>query len=268
MLTGQKNSFCFSLTMDRLELSLVPGKKAYFASDFHLGAPNFQKSLEREKKIVAWLNSISKDCEHLFLLGDLFDFWFDYNDVVPKGFTRFLGKLAELADKGIQIYIFTGNHDMWMFGYLEKEIGAKIYRDAIEIQFGNYSMVVGHGDGLGPGDYTYKFLKGVFKNKICQWLFAFIHPKIGIGIAKKWSSRSRITSNKDDRFLGEKEFLWAHTKTLEKEKHHDIYLFGHRHLPLDLEVGQTSRYINLGEWINHCRYAEFDGTATQLHSWA
>ena len=141
--------------MDRLELSLSPGKKAYFASDFHLGAPNFEKSLEREKKLVAWLDSISADCQYLFLVGDLFDFWFDYHDVVPKGFVRFLGKLADFSDRGIQIFLFTGNHDMWMFGYLEKEIGAKIYREAIEVQFEKFNMVVGHGDGLGPG----RFLK-------------------------------------------------------------------------------------------------------------
>jgi UDP-2,3-diacylglucosamine hydrolase len=253
--------------MDKLELSLAPGKKAYFASDFHLGAPNFEKSLDREKKLVAWLDSIAPDCQYLFLVGDLFDFWFDYHDVVPKGFVRFLGKLADFSDRGVQIFLFTGNHDMWMFGYLEKEIGAKIYREAIEIQFDEYNMVVGHGDGLGPGDHTYKFLKQVFKNKICQWLFAFVHPRIGIGIAKKWSGHSRISNNRDDEFLGEKEFLWIYCKTLEMSKHHDLYLFGHRHLPLDLEVGENSRYINLGEWINHCRFVEFDGKSAKFLSW-
>jgi UDP-2,3-diacylglucosamine hydrolase len=254
--------------MFRLDLHLEPGRKAYFASDFHLGAPNFEKSLEREKKLVRWLDAISADCQYLFLLGDLFDFWFDYHDVVPKGFTRFLGKLADMSDRGVQIYVFTGNHDMWMFGYLEKETGATIFRDNIDITWqSKYKMLVGHGDGLGPGDNMYKFLKAIFRNPVCQRLFAFLHPRVGMGIAKAWSSHSRISNNKDDDFLGEKEFLWTYCKAQEAIQHRDLYLFGHRHLPLDLEVGKDSRYINLGEWLNHCKYLEFDGQKVELKDW-
>jgi len=254
--------------MHKLELTLAPGKKAYFASDFHLGAPNFEKSLEREKKIVSWLDSISGDCQYLFLVGDLFDFWFDYHDVVPKGFVRFLGKLADFSDRGVQVFLFTGNHDMWMFGYLEKEIGAKLFRENIEVDFGTFKIILGHGDGLGPGDHTYKLLKRVFQNRICQRLFAFLHPRIGMGIAKAWSGHSRISNHKDNEFLGEKEFLWIWCKAMEMNKDHDLYLFGHRHLPLDLVVGETSRYINLGEWINHCMYVEVDGVQANLKAWA
>ncbi len=250
-----------------LNLELAAGKKAYFASDFHLGAPDRESSLKREKKLVRWLNHISADCQHLFLLGDLFDFWFDYHDVVPKGFVRVLGKLAEMHDAGIRIYLFTGNHDMWMFGYLEKEIGAKVYRQNMDIQWPGFRMLIGHGDGLGPGDRAYKVLKKIFSNPICQRLFAFLHPRIGIGIARAWSRQSRISNHKDDVFLGEKEFLWVYCREQEKLHHRDLYLFGHRHLPLDLPVGENSRYLNLGEWLRHFHYVEFNGRTAQLMTW-
>jgi UDP-2,3-diacylglucosamine hydrolase len=250
-----------------LELSLEKGKKAYFASDFHLGAPSHEASLKREKKLVRWLDHISPDCQYLFLLGDVFDFWFDYHDVVPKGFVRLLGKLAHMHDAGTRIFIFTGNHDMWMFGYLQKEIGAGIFRSPLDIQWSGYSMLVGHGDGLGPGDRMYKILKSIFSNPVCQRLFAFVHPRIGMGIAKAWSAHSRISSHKDDAFLGEKEFLWSYCKGAEKIRHRDLYLFGHRHLPLDLEVAPNSRYINLGEWLRHFHYLEFDGMQVELKTW-
>jgi len=249
-----------------LKLDLSEGKRAYFASDFHLGAPNYEVSAERERRLVAWLNRIESECEHLFLLGDLFDFWFDYQYVVPKGFVRFLGKLAELSDKGIKIYIFTGNHDMWMFGYLNQEIGAQIFRSPVEVKWAQHNFMVGHGDGLGPGDHLYKFLKRVFSNRLCQRLFAFLHPRIGIGIAKMWSGHSRITNHKDETFLGEAEFLWQFCKAQEAEKHHDAYIFGHRHLPLDLPVGNSSRYLNLGEWMNHNRYLVWDGSELQMQT--
>jgi UDP-2,3-diacylglucosamine hydrolase len=254
--------------MLRLSLSLKPGKKAYFASDFHLGAPDFANSLEREKKLVAWLDSISTDCQHLFLVGDLFDFWFEYKHVIPKGHIRFLGKLASLADNGVEIFLFTGNHDMWMFGYLEQQLGARLFRDSIEIDWNPGSMVVGHGDGLGPGDLSYKFLKKVFRNPFCQWMFGFVHPTVGMGIANAWSRHSRVTNNVDEDFLGEKEFLWVYAKELELTKHHDYYIFGHRHLPLDLPVGDKSRYLNLGEWIHHCRFITFDGKNLTMSEWA
>ena len=243
-----------------MNINLAKGKKAYFASDFHLGVPSFEKSLERERKIVRWLDSISEDAQVVFLVGDLFDFWFEYNSVVPKGFTRFLGKLAELSDNGIQLVIFTGNHDLWMFGYLEKELNAIVVKDPIDITINNYSILIGHGDGLGPHDKGYKSLKKIFTNPFFQWCFHRLHPNLGIGLANYWSRKSRAQGHeKEQEFLGEEEWLWAYAKKKESQKHRDLYLFGHRHLPLDLKVGESSRYVNLGEWINNYTYGEFDG---------
>lgn len=253
--------------MQRLKLELTPGRKAYFASDFHLGAPDPGSSLTREKKLVRWLDSIRTDCQYLFLLGDVFDFWFDYRHVAPRGHLRFLGKLTEMADSGIQIFMFSGNHDMWMFGYLEEELGAPFYREPLDLDWGGHRMLVGHGDGLGPGDTRYKMLKKVFSSRICQRLFASLHPWIGMGIARAWSRRSRISSHRDDLFLGDREYLWTYCREVEEKSHYDYYLFGHRHLPLDLPVGNNSRYLNLGEWLNHCLFGEYDGQSLQIREW-
>lgn len=248
-------------------ISLASGKKIYFASDFHLGVPNYDASLIREKKIVAWLESIQPDAAAIFLLGDLFDFWFEYSNVAPKGFIRLLGKIAEITDAGIPVIVHTGNHDMWMFDYLPKEIGVTIYRGPQSFECNGKKFCVGHGDGLGPGDYTYKFLKKFFNSSVCQWLFARIHPNLGIGIANFWSHKSRLSNNeKDEGFKGaESEYLWQWCRTVQPESPHDYYIFGHRHLPLDLQVSESARYINLGEWVNHQLYAVFDGTDLKVH---
>jgi UDP-2,3-diacylglucosamine hydrolase len=242
-----------------MQINLSPGKKAYFASDFHLGVPSLEKSLIREKKIVRWLDKVSIDAQVIFLVGDLFDFWFEYNTVVPKGFTRFLGKLAELSDKGIELVIFTGNHDLWMFGYLEKELNAKIIKDPIDIKIDSTSILIGHGDGLGPHDKGYKSLKKIFTNRFFQWCFHRLHPNFGINLAGFWSRKSRAQGHeKEQTFLGEDEWLWQYTKLKEQQQHRDLYIFGHRHLPLDLVVTENSRYVNLGEWINHFTYGELE----------
>lgn len=242
------------------------GKKIYFASDFHLGVPTYEKSLEREKKIVRWLDSIKTDAEELYLLGDVFDFWFEYKTVAPRGYVRLLGKLAEISDAGIPIHYFTGNHDMWIFDYLEKELNVKVYRAPIEATYGNKSFYIGHGDGLGPGDHGYKFIKKVFANPVCQWLFARLHPNFGIGLANYFSKKSRIaTGTIDEKFLGEeKEWLVIHSKELLEKKHYDFLIFGHRHLPLDIPINGKSRYINLGDWIRYDSYGVFDGEKMEL----
>ena len=245
---------------------MTPGKKIFFASDFHLGIPDYDRSLIREKRIVAWLDMIKSEAEELYLLGDVFDFWFEYKTVVPRGHVRLLGKLSELSDNGIKLHYFTGNHDMWTFDYLSRELKTTIYREPIEATYGNKSFYIGHGDGLGPGDHGYKFIKKVFSSKVCQWLFARLHPNAGIGIANYFSRKSRIaTGVADEKFLGEeKEWLVIHSRELLKKKHYDFLIFGHRHLPLDIKINGTSRYINLGDWIQYFSYGEFDGNEFYL----
>ena len=245
---------------------LQQGKKIYFASDFHLGAPNYEDSLKREKRIVAWLDSIKHDCGELYLLGDVFDFWFEYRTVVPRGYVRLLGKLAEFTDSGIPVYYFTGNHDMWIFDYLPHELNVIVYRQPIERTYNGKKFYIGHGDGLGPGDHGYKFIKKVFANKVCQWLFARLHPNFSFRFANYWSRKSRIaTALEDEKFLGEeKEWLVIHSKELLKKEHYDYLIFGHRHLPLDIKINGTSRYINLGEWVKYNSFAVFDGKEFEL----
>lgn len=245
--------------------SMVENKKIYFASDFHLGVPTYEKSREREARIVRWLDSIKNDAAELYLMGDIFDFWFEYATAVPKGFIRFLGKLAELSDKGTKITFFKGNHDMWMFGYLQKELGAKIISDELIIERAGKRFYLHHGDGLGPGDAKYKFLKKFFRSKFCQWLFARIHPNLGIGIALRWSHNSRIVNNKKEwRKEAEQEWLVVYSKEVLAKEYFDYLVFGHRHLPLDINLGNNSRYINLGEWVNYNTYAVFDGHYLEL----
>lgn len=247
-------------------MNILPGKKIYFISDFHLGVPNDKDSRKREDKIVAWLNSISKDAQILYLMGDVFDYWFEYKEVVPRGYVRLLGKLAELSDAGVELHYFTGNHDMWVFDYLPKEIGLQIHRAPIQKEYNGKKFFLGHGDGLGPGDFGYKFIKKVFANKLAQWLFARVHPNTGIGLMKFFSRRSRIaTGTSDDVYLGDdKEWLMIFSREVLQKEHYDYFIFGHRHMPLDKQLSDKSRYINLGEWINHFTYAEFDGAELSL----
>ncbi|MGB2364276.1 MAG: UDP-2,3-diacylglucosamine diphosphatase [Flavobacteriales bacterium] len=239
--------------------------KIYFASDLHLGVPNREKSLVREKLFVQWLDEIKSDAEAIYLVGDIFDFWFEYKKAVPKGYVRLLGKLAEISDSGIPIHIFTGNHDMWLFDYLEDEINAHIYREPIEISLKGKRFFIGHGDGLGPGDNGYKLIKKIFKNKLCQWLFERIHPNLGISIAQYWSKKSRIANGeKDESYHGEKEWLTQFCKEKMKTIEVDYFIFGHRHLPLEVDLGNNTTYINLGEWVNYNSYAVFDGKKLEL----
>lgn len=242
-------------------------KNIYFASDFHLGVPDEKSSREREQKIIRWLDSIAEEAAEIYLVGDIFDFWFEYKTVIPKGFVRLQGKIAELTDRGIPIHVFTGNHDMWMFDYLPKELGVTLHRAPITRTFNGKKFFIGHGDGLGPGDNGYKFIKKVFSNRLCQWLFARIHPNTGIGIANFWSRRSRLhTAQEDEKFLGEEnEWLVQFCKSKLQDEPIDYFIFGHRHLPLEIKVGENSTYINLGEWINYFSYAVFDGEEAKLN---
>ncbi|HMO31585.1 MAG TPA: UDP-2,3-diacylglucosamine diphosphatase [Lacibacter sp.] len=250
-------------------MKLAPGKKIFFLSDFHLGVPDAASSLQREKKIVAFLESIRHEAAVIFIVGDLFDFWYEYRKVVPKGFVRILGKLAELTDAGIPVHFFVGNHDMWMKDYFQTELNIPVYFEPKDFEWNGRKFHVGHGDGLGPGDHGYKFLKKLFRNPVCQWLFGVLPPVIGMGLAHYSSHRSRaVTGNSDDRFLGEdREWLVTYCREQLQRRAYDYFVFGHRHLPLDIRLNDQSRYINLGDWIRYNTYAVFDGADLHLKTY-
>lgn len=256
-----------SLSEDSLKLleRLEPGKKIYFASDIHLGAPDQESSLKRERKVVQWLESIEGDAQAIFFVGDIFDFWFEYKFTIPKGFLRFQSKLLDLSDKGVAIFFFTGNHDMWMFDYFPRELGIPIIREPVTVSVNNKKILVGHGDGLGPGDHFYKFLKKVFSNRFFQGVFQWTHPNIGMWMANTWSSKSRLSGEKhEDHFRGEEEWLVKYSMEVESKQHHDVYIFGHRHLSAHLRLTKHAEYYNLGEWVKECSYLVFDGENATL----
>jgi len=247
-------------------MQIPAGKKIYFSSDNHLGAPTPEASFPREQKFVAWLDSIKEDAAALFLLGDLFDFWFEYKTVVPRGFVRVLGKLAEISDSGIPIYFFVGNHDLWMRDYFEKELKIPTYRDVKEFTFNDTVFLIGHGDGKGPGDKGYKRMKKIFTSRFFHWMYRWLHPDWGMKIAQYLSVKNKLISGDEDRtFLGEEnEWLALYSKRKLEEKHYDYFVFGHRHLPMKIKVGPNSTYFNLGDWITHYTYGVFDGTTFEL----
>ncbi|HJN53880.1 MAG TPA: UDP-2,3-diacylglucosamine diphosphatase [Flavobacteriaceae bacterium] len=247
-------------------MELTQGKKIYFASDSHLGAPNFEESLIREKKFVLWLDAIKKDADAIFLVGDIFDFWFEYKEVVPKGFTRTLGKLAEISDSGIPIHFFAGNHDMWLKNYFEKELNLNVYKASKVFVINDKKFFVGHGDGLGPGDKSYKRMKKIFRNSFFNWCFRCMHPDWGIKLGKYLSNKNRIKSSLEDlKFNGEEsEWLTQYCREKLKDERYDFFVFGHRHIPLEIELNSNSKYINLGDWVTHFSYAVFDGNSLSL----
>ncbi|APQ17225.1 UDP-2,3-diacylglucosamine diphosphatase [Maribacter hydrothermalis] len=247
-------------------IELPAGKKVYFASDNHLGAPTMKESRLREVKFVRWLDTIKSDAGTIFLMGDLFDFWFEYKTVIPKGFTRTLGKLAELSDAGISIHYFVGNHDLWMNGYFEEELNIPVYHKPQQYSINGTSFFIGHGDGLGPDDKGFKRMKKVFTNPVAKWFFKWLHPDIGVRLAKHLSVSNKLISGDDDaKFLGnDNEWLVQYAKRKLETKHYDHFIFGHRHLPLEIDLGENSKYTNLGDWINFYTYAEFDGVHLSL----
>ncbi|MDQ3141688.1 MAG: UDP-2,3-diacylglucosamine diphosphatase [Bacteroidota bacterium] len=240
--------------------------KIYFASDFHLGAQGLLSSQERERVVVRWLDKVSGDAEAIYLVGDLFDFWFEYKKVVPKGYVRLLGKMAELVDKGIMIYVFTGNHDLWMADYLTEEMNIPVFRKSIQVDIKGKKFMIGHGDGLGPGDLGYKRMKRVFTSPFAWFLFRWIHPDIGIRIANYFSKKSRDAQLEIQRYLGDKnEWLIQYVEKKNLEEERDYYIFGHRHLPIDYRLQNgKSRYINLGDWVRFQTYGVFDGNQMEL----
>ena len=248
-----------------INIKLNKGKSIYFSSDNHLGAPNYSDSLIREKLFISWLDKIKKDAQVIFLLGDLFDFWFEYYKSVPKGFTRVLGKLSELSDSGIKIYFFVGNHDYWTRDYFQKEIGMEVLKKPTEFKINNKLFFIGHGDGLGPGDFKYKFLKRIFRNPIFIFLFRINYPWFGIPLGNFFSRKNKILSGNNIKFISkENEILYHFCKKKLNVKHYDFFVFGHRHLPLKIELGNNSYYFNTGDWINHYSFLHFKDDLLEL----
>lgn len=247
----------------QIQVILPEGKYIYFASDLHLGSPDYPKSKKREALFVQWLDEIKKDAAAIFLVGDVFDFWFEYRKVVPKGFIRLLGKLAEISDSGIPLYLFTGNHDLWMGDYFEQELGAKIFNEPVLLNCHNKLFFIGHGDGKGPGDFKFKVIKKVFTNPVCRWFFSWLHPDIGIKIAQIWS-RASHTKPETELYKGDaNEFLIQYVLRKSKDIKADYFVFGHRHFPMQKKLNE-SIYTNLGEWMYNKTYAVFDGNELVL----
>ena len=249
-----------------ISITTSKNKKVYFASDQHLGAPTPEESLPREKKFVAWLDVVKQDAEAIFLLGDLFDFWFEYKTVVPKGFVRVLGKLAEIRDAGIPIYFFVGNHDLWMDDYFEKELNIPVYHQPKEFTINNKTFLIGHGDGLGPEDKGYKRMKKVFTFPLFQWFFRWLHPDLGVKFGQYLSVKNKLISGDEDaKFLGEEnEWLVQYCKRKLETTHYDYFVFGHRHLPLEIKLQENSTYFNLGDWIHYYTFGTFNEAGFSL----
>jgi UDP-2,3-diacylglucosamine hydrolase len=246
-------------------------QKIYFASDFHLGIPDHDSSLERERKLVSWLEMARGDAAEIYLMGDLFDFWFEYKTAIPRGYARLLGKLAEITDAGIPVHLFRGNHDMWAFNYLTEELNIQLHRDPEFREFNGKQFYLAHGDGLGPGDHGYKFIKKVFASKVNQWLFRQIHPDFGIRLALFWSRKSRsagVEKEKKEQDLQLKiiqERITVHSNELLKQ-HPDLdyLIYGHYHYPLVTSLPGKARQFVLGDWLTHFTYAVFDGERMEL----
>jgi UDP-2,3-diacylglucosamine hydrolase len=248
-------------------IELANGKKAYFASDVHLGLYPLHKSKDREKLFVKWLDEIMPETQVLFLLGDIFDFWFEYKRVVPQGFVRFLGKIAQMVDSGIEVHFFTGNHDVWVFDYLSAETGVIVHRDPVRVNINGKNFLLGHGDGLSPNDYGYRFLKACFTSKTMQFLFARLHPNLALWFGQNWSKHSRLSKGVSEAFLGDdKEHQIIFSKEYIKTNKVDFLIFGHRHFAMDYKLSENSRMINLGEWIYSNTFVCFDGNDCKLSS--
>lgn len=250
-------------------VNLDPGKNVYFASDQHFGIPNATESRKREDRFIRWMDEIKADAQIIFLMGDLFDFWHEWKYVVPKGYIRVLGKIAELKDSGIEIYFFVGNHDLWMKNYFQEELDIPVFFEKQYFEINNRQFLLAHGDGLGPGDKGYKRMKKVFTNPLAQWAFRWLHPDIAMRIANYMSQKNKMISGDEDKqFLGEdKEFLILYSKEKLKTEKINYFVYGHRHLPMVLDLSPDSKYVNLGDWISYFSYGVFDGNSFGLKTY-
>ncbi len=243
-------------------------QKVYFASDLHLGLPSLIESRPREKLFVQWLDMVKTDASEIYLLGDIFDFWYEYKRVVPKGYTRFLGKIAEIVDSGIPVHFFTGNHDVWMFDYFPQELGISLHKEPITREFNGKKFLIGHGDGLGPGDPGYKFLKAIFTNKTLQWLFARLHPNFSLWFGNRWSVSSRYSKEIAHKFREENEQITKFARLTLEEQQYNFFIFGHWHSPVVYPLTDSSNLVLLGDWIVSNTYGVWDGERFALRKYS
>ncbi len=240
-------------------------KNIYFASDFHLGLPAGSDPTDREKRVVKWLNSIAPEAKEIYLLGDVFDFWWEYKLVVPKGFTRFLGTISAITDSGIPVHFFAGNHDMWIGKYLIDECGIIIHSAPHFTSFNGKNFYLAHGEGLGTKNIGYKILLSIFRNRPLQVLYSALHPSIGVGIGHRWSLNSRIGKGISLPFLGEdKEDLIRHSKYILETSKVDYFLYGHRHLVMTYKLPDGAEVFFLGDWVHKGNFAEWNGNKLTL----
>lgn len=241
----------------------------YFISDAHLGSRVVTDPRAHEKKLVDWLDKVKTDAKAIYLMGDMFDFWFEYRTVVPKGFTRFLGKLSELSDSGIDIHFFTGNHDIWTFGYFENEVGLQVHRKPETVTIGNKRFFLAHGDGLSAKEKGFELLRKIFHSTTCQKLFRYVPPQIGQEFGYRWSKRNRERIlHLENNYLGEeKEDLVVFAKKYAESHDIDFFVFGHRHVALDLQIRNQKRVIMLGDFVAIFSYGRFDGENFFLEYW-
>lgn len=253
------------MNLKNIQKVLNEKDKIYFISDVHLGAPALKDNHEREKKFVKWLTAVSADAQMIFLMGDIFDYWFEYRKVVPRGFTRVLGKIAEITDNGIPVHFFTGNHDIWVFDYLPEETGVIVHYDPLTIELMGKKFFLAHGDGLDQTDKGYLFLKKIFKSRPLQWLYARLHPNFAVSLAQKWSKTSRLSKKVGGpEFDVEKEGMYQFASSLVEKEHFDYIVLGHRHRLVNVPIKDNSRFILLGDWIKTFSYGVFNGSTFEL----
>lgn len=239
----------------------------YFLSDFHLGARYFEEPRETERRVVDFLDSIKGDAKEVYLLGDILDYWFEYRYVVPRGFMRFFGKIAELTDLGVKVYWFIGNHDIWIFDYLPNELGVEVIDGEVTKEIDGKVFFLAHGDGVGKQPRSFRMLRSLFRNRFCQKLYSAIHPRWTIPFALSWSNSSRKGDDEYPEYKGEEnEFLEIFANDYLKSHKVDYFVFGHRHIMLDKKLQGGATLVVLGDWLHYCSYAVWDGNNLALKS--